>query len=107
MFQPPSDLSALASCTFLPDDFFQVRMEGHHHQVMFTSNVCYWKASSLSNVNTGAEVLLCQYIVNLVVMLAVWAMPCPTSRCFLGIICVCQHEVFVAIEFQEPEAPII
>ena len=35
--------SKLESCVFWLADFFQAKAEGHHQQVVITSNVCSWK----------------------------------------------------------------
>ena len=42
----------LESCVFWLADFFQAKAEGHHQQVMITSNVCSWKTSCSGNVHS-------------------------------------------------------
>ena len=37
--------------------FFQVKVEGHHQQVMVTSSVCSWKTSCSGNVHSWSEML--------------------------------------------------
>ena len=39
----------LESCVFWLADFFQAKAEGHHQQVVITSNVCSWKTSCSGN----------------------------------------------------------
>ena len=41
----------LESCVFWLADSFQKKMEGHHQQVVVTSNVCCWKPSCSGNVH--------------------------------------------------------
>ena len=38
----------LEACVFWLADFFQAKVEGHHQQVVITSNVCSWKTCVLA-----------------------------------------------------------
>ena len=42
----------LESCVFWLADSFQVKMEGHHQQVVVTSTVCSWKTLCSGNVHS-------------------------------------------------------
>ena len=48
----------LESCVFWLADFFQTKVEGHHQQVVVTSNVCSWKALCSGMVHSWSEALL-------------------------------------------------
>ena len=45
----------LESCVFWLADFFQAKAEGHHQQVVITSNICSWKTSCSGNVYSWSE----------------------------------------------------
>ena len=47
----------LESCVFWLADFFQAKVEGHHQQVVVTSNVCPWKTSCSGYVHSWSEAL--------------------------------------------------
>ena len=78
--------NTLGSFSFLRSNFslvlansFQAKVACHHQQVMVTSNVCSWKTSCSGNVHSWSEALPHQNVINLVVVLSIWAMPCPSS----------------------------
>ena len=56
----------LESCVFWLADFFQAKAEGHHQQVVITSNVCSWKTSGSGNVHSRSEALPHKNVINLV-----------------------------------------
>ena len=47
----------LESCVFWLAYFYQTKAEGHHQQVVITSNVCSWKVSSSGTVHSWWEAL--------------------------------------------------
>ena len=73
--------------------FGQAKVEGHHQQVVITSIVCSWKTSCSGNVHSWSEGLPHKNVINLVVVLSIWAMPCPSSGCFVMTKCVRRHKV--------------
>ena len=56
--------------------------QGHHYKLRVTSNTGSWKAPGLCNVNTWLEASLDHDIVDLIVAVSSWAVPCPASRWF-------------------------
>ena len=44
---------------------------------------------------------------QLVVVLSIWAMPCPSSGCFVMTKCVCQHKVVKGGKLQKSESSLI
>ena len=43
------------------------------------------KAPCPMDVNSWSEALLHQYVINLVVVFPIWAVPCPSSRLFVRV----------------------
>ena len=97
----------LESCVFWLADFFQAKLEGHHQQVVITSNVCSWKTSCSGNIHSWPTVLPHKNVINLVVVLSIWAMPCPSSGCFVMTKCVRQHKVVKGGKLQKSESSLI
>ena len=93
------------SCWFV--DHLQANVEGCHHQVMITSDICSWKASCPGNVHSCVKALFHQDVVDLIVMFSIWAVPSPSSRCFVWAKCVSQHQLIVHCKFEEPVTSLI
>ena len=74
---------------------------------MVASNVGSWETPCPGNVHAGMEAPLHHDVVDLVVVLSTWAVPCPPSRCLVWAKRVRQHQVVVAGEFQEPQASLV
>ena len=49
--------SNLSLVCFWLADSFQANVEGHHQQVVVTSNVCFWKTSCSGNVHSWSKAL--------------------------------------------------
>ena len=47
----------LESCVFWLAGFLQAKAEGHHQQIVITSNVCSWKVSCSGNVHSWSGAL--------------------------------------------------
>ena len=45
----------LESCVFWLADSFQMKVEGHHQQVVVSSNICSWKTSCSGTVHSWSE----------------------------------------------------
>ena len=97
----------LESCVFWLANFFQAKAEGRHQQVVITSIVCSWKASCSGNVHSWSEVLPHQNVINLFVVLSIWAIPCPSSGCFVMTKYVRQHKVVKGGKLQKSESYLI
>ena len=52
--------------------------------------VCAWKAPRLYNINTRRESLFQQYVIDLIVMVAIRRVPRPSLGCFVRTICIDQ-----------------
>ena len=82
-------------------------MEGCHQQVVITSDICSWKASCPGNVHSCVKAPFHQDVVDLIVMFSIWAVPGPSSRCFVWAKCVSQHQLIVHCKFEEPVTSLI
>ena len=71
------------------------------------SNVCSWKTSCSGNIHSWSEALPHKNVINLDVVLSIWAMPCPSSGCFVMIRCVRQHKVVKGGKLQKSESSLI
>ena len=87
--------------------FCQAKAEGYHQQVMITFNVCSWKTSCSGNVHSWSEALPHQNVINLVVVSSIWAMPCPSSGCFVMTKSVRQHKILKGGKLQKSESFLI
>ena len=75
---------------YLLCNLFQTETEVHHHQVMIISYACAWKAPRLYNIYARPESLFQQYVIDLIVMLAIRRVPRPSPGCFVRTICIGQ-----------------
>ena len=53
----------------------RMNWKGHHHEDMVTSYICSWKAPCPMDINSCLEPLPDYDVVNLLVMLLIWAVP--------------------------------
>ena len=79
------------SCWLWFADPLQANVEGCHQQVMITSDICSWKASCPGNVHSCVKAPFHQDVVDLIVMFSIWAVPGPSSRCFVWAKCASAH----------------
>ena len=95
------------SCWLWFADPLQANVEGCHQQVVITSDICSWKASCPGNVHSCVKAPFHQDVVDLIVMFSIWAVPGPSSRCFVWAKCVSQHQLIVLCKFEEPVTSLI
>ena len=95
------------SCVFWLADSFQAKVKGHHQQVVVTSSVCSWKTSCSGNVHSWSEALPHWNIINLAVVLSIWAMLSPSPGCFVMTKSVCQHKTAKDGKLQKSESSLI
>ena len=75
--------------------------------IMITSDICSWKASCPGNVHSCVKAPFHQDVVDMIVMFSIWAVPGPSSRCFVWAKCVSQHQLFVHCKFEESVTSLI
>ena len=71
--------------------------KGDHYQVTVTSYVCSRKAPRSMDVNFRSEAHPHQDVINLVVVLSILSVSCPSSGWFVGTKGVCQYWVVLRL----------
>ena len=94
-------------CVFWLADSFQAMVEGHHRQVVITSNGRSWKTSSSGTIHSWSEALPHWNVINLIVVLSIWAMSGPSSGCFVMTKSVRQHKIVKGGKLQKSEFSLI
>ena len=73
----------------------EAESEGHYYKLVVTSSISSWKAPGLCNVRTWLEASFDHAVVDLIVVVSSWAVPCPASRWFVWTKCVRHLQVVV------------
>ena len=68
---------------------------------MVASYVSSWEASCLSGVYIGHEAAPNHYMINLVMVSSIWAVPCRSSGYFVFAKCIRQHKIVVASKLKK------
>ena len=89
------------------DSFSETKVKGHHQQVVVAPNVCSWKTSCSGDVHSWSEALPHLNVINLVVVLSIWAMPCPSSGCLVTTKFVRQHKIVKGGKLRKSESSLI
>ena len=72
-----------------------------HFQCLLLENFVFWQCSLL--IGSASS----QNVINPVVVLPIWAMPCPSSGCFVMTKCVRRHKVVKGGKLQKSESSLI
>ena len=83
---------------------WEAESKGHHYnKPMVTSNISSWKAPGLCDVRTRLETSFDHDVVDQIVVVYSWAVPCPASRWFLWTKCVRHLQDVVTGEIWESQ----